>query len=179
MYHCGKREHHQEDWIDPRDPGDQTPGPRDGETAALPLSEGPCPSCTAFLDQLDGAAEHASEHLNLAVVAKAPLSRVLAFARERGWRRLRLLSCAHNTYNADYLAETADGVQRPMLTVFHRNGDEIRHVWSSELLYAPSEPGQEPRHVGTLEPLWNLFDLTPEGRPSDWVEQFGYAPTPR
>jgi len=163
----------------PRDPGDQTPGPRDGETAALPLSEGPCPSCTAFLDQLDGAAEHASEHLNLAVVAKAPLSRVLAFARERGWRRLRLLSCAHNTYNADYLAETADGVQRPMLTVFHRNGDEIRHVWSSELLYAPSEPGQEPRHVGTLEPLWNLFDLTPEGRPSDWVEQFGYAPTPR
>lgn len=163
----------------PRDPGDLTPGPRDGETAALPLSEGPCPSCTALLDQLDGAAEHATEHLNLAVVAKAPLSRVRAFARERGWRRLRLLSSAHSTYNADYLAETADGVQRPMLTVFHRNGDEIRHFWSSELLYAPSEAGQEPRHVGTLEPLWNLFDLTPEGRPVDWVEQFGYALRPR
>jgi predicted dithiol-disulfide oxidoreductase (DUF899 family) len=159
----------------PRDPGDDTPGPSDGETASLPLAEGPCPSCTALLDQLDGAAEHASQHVNLAVVAKAPLPRVLAFARERGWRRLRLLSSAGNTYNADYFAETPDGVQRPMLTVFHRDGDVIRHFWSSELLCAPSEPGQEPRHVGTLEPLWNLFDLTREGRPVGWVEQFGYA----
>jgi predicted dithiol-disulfide oxidoreductase (DUF899 family) len=162
----------------PRDPGDQTPGPAAGETAMLALAEGPCPSCAAFLDQLDGAAEHASQHVNLAVVAKAPLRRVLTFARERGWRRLRLLSSAHNSYNADYLAETPDGAQRPMLTVFHRDGDAIRHFWSSELLYAPSDPGQEPRHVGTLEPLWNLFDLTPEGRPADWAEQFSYAPGP-
>ena len=159
----------------PRDPRDQTPGPRDGETRLLPLAEGPCPSCTAFLDQLDGAAEHAGQHVNLAVVAKAPLTRVLAFARERGWRRLRVLSSAGNSYNADYFAETPDGVQRPMLTVFRRAGDTIRHFWSSELLDAPSDPGQEPRHVGTLEPLWNLFDLTPEGRPTDWVEQFSYA----
>jgi predicted dithiol-disulfide oxidoreductase (DUF899 family) len=158
----------------PRDPDDQTPGPRDGDTALLPLAEGPCPSCTALLDQLDGAAEHAGQHVNLAVVAKAPLARVLAFARERGWRRLRLLSSAGNTYNADYYAETADGVQRPILTVFHRDSDGIRHFWSSELLYAPSDPGQEPRHVGTLEPLWNLFDLTPEGRPAEWHEEFSY-----
>ncbi len=158
----------------PRDPDDQTPGPPAGETAHLPLAEGPCPSCTALLDQLDGAAEHAGQNLNLAVVAKAPLPRVLAFARERGWRRLRLLSSAGNTYNADYLAETRDGVQRPMLTVFHRDGDVIRHFWSSELLYAPMDARQEPRHVGTLEPLWNLFDLTPEGRPVGWVEQFSY-----
>ena len=159
----------------PRDPGDRTPGPREGETALLPLAEGPCPSCAAFLDQLDGAAEHARQHVNLAVIAKAPLPRILAFARERGWRRLRLLSSTHNTYNADYFAETPDGVQRPMLTVFHRDGDVIRHFWSSELLYAPPDPAQEPRHVGTLEPLWNLFDLTPEGRPVDWAEQFSYA----
>ena len=159
----------------PRDPEDQTPGPPVGETARLPLAQGPCPSCTAFLDQLDGAADHAAQHINLAVVAKAPLPRVLTFARERGWRRLRLLSSAANSYNADYLAETPDGRQRPMLTVFHRDGDVIRHFWSSELLYAPSDRGQEPRHVGTLEPLWNLFDLTPEGRPTDWVEQFSYG----
>jgi predicted dithiol-disulfide oxidoreductase (DUF899 family) len=159
----------------PRDPADQTPGPREGETARLPLAEGPCPSCVALLDQLDGAAEHASQHANLAVIAKAPLPRVLTFAREREWRRLRLLSSAGNTYNADYFAETPDGVQRPMLTVFHRDGDVIRHFWSSELLYAPSDPGQEPRHVGTLEPLWNLFDLTPDGRPQGWAEQFSYA----
>jgi predicted dithiol-disulfide oxidoreductase (DUF899 family) len=44
----------------------------------------------------------------------------------------------------------------------------------SELFYAPVDPGQEPRHVGTLEPLWNLFDLTREGRPATWHEQFSY-----
>ena len=159
----------------PRDPGDRRPGPVRGQTARLPLEEGPCPSCVALLDQLDGAAEHASQHLNLAVVAKAPLARLIAFGEERGWRQLRLLSSAANSYNRDYHAETAEGAQRPMLTVFHRDGETIRHFWSSELFYAPSEPGQEPRHVGTLEPLWNLFDLTPEGRPSDWDEQLSYS----
>src|SRR5689334_22181280 len=107
----------------PRDPDDDTPAPPNGETARLPLAEGPCPSCTALLDQLDGAAEHARQHLNFVVVAKAPLPRVLTFARERGWRRLRLLSSAGNTYNADYLAQTPDGAQLPMLTVFRRDGE--------------------------------------------------------
>ena len=158
----------------PRDPGDKRPGPPTGQTALLPLQEGPCPSCVALLDQLDGAAEHATLHVNLAVVAKSPLPRVVSFAEERGWRGLRLLSSAGNAYNRDYLAETARGAQRPMLNVFHREGETIRHFWGSELFYAPIDPGQDPRHVGTLEPLWNLFDLIPEGRPSDWDEQLSY-----
>jgi len=158
----------------PRDPGDDSPGPASGQTALLPLAEGPCPSCTAFLDQLDGAAEHASQQINLAVAAKTPIGRLLTFGAERGWRRLRLLSSAGTTYNRDYLAETPDGEQRPMLNVFHRDGDTIRHFWGSELFYAPEDPGQEPRHVGTLEPLWNLFDLIPEGRGTGWDEQLSY-----
>jgi predicted dithiol-disulfide oxidoreductase (DUF899 family) len=159
----------------PRDPGDERPGPASGQTALLKLAEGPCPSCVALLDQLDGAAEHATPLLNLAVVAKAPLPRVLTFAEERGWRRLRLLSSAGNTYNRDYLAETAEGAQRPMLNVFQRDSGVIRHFWGSELFYAPTDPGQDPRHVGTLEPVWNLLDLTPEGRPTDWDEQLSYS----
>jgi predicted dithiol-disulfide oxidoreductase (DUF899 family) len=157
----------------PRDPGDKRPGPSTGQTALLALEEGPCPSCVALLDQLDGAVEHATQHLNFAVVAKAPLPRVVTFAEERGWRGLQLLSSAGNAYNRDYLAETAEGAQRPMLNVFHRDGETIRHFWGSELFYAPTDPGQDPRHVGTLEPVWNLFDLTPEGRP-DWDEQLSY-----
>jgi predicted dithiol-disulfide oxidoreductase (DUF899 family) len=158
----------------PRDPGDTSPGPAIGKTALLPLAEGPCPSCTALLDQLDGAAEHARQHVNFAVVAKTTLPRLLTFADERGWRRLRLLSSAAITYNRDYHGETAQGVQRPMLNVFRRDPDAIRHFWGSELLYAPTDGDQEPRHVGTLEPLWNLFDLTPEGRPNNWWEQLSY-----
>jgi predicted dithiol-disulfide oxidoreductase (DUF899 family) len=157
----------------PRDPGDERPGPRTEETALLRVEESPCPSCVALLDQLDGVVEHASQHLNLVVVVKSPLRRILTFADERGWRRLRLLSSAGNTYNRDYHGETAEGHQRPILNVFHRDGDTVRHFWASELLYGPSDPGQDPRHVGTIEPLWNLFDLTPEGRP-DWDEQLSY-----
>jgi predicted dithiol-disulfide oxidoreductase (DUF899 family) len=158
----------------PRAPGDERPGPGEGQSALLPLSESPCPSCTAMLDQLEGAAEHVGQRVNLTAVAKAPLSHILTFAKERDWRRLRLLSSATNTYNRDYHAETAEGSQMPMLNVFRRDGDVIRHFWGSELLYAPPDPGQDPRHVGTIEPLWNLFDLTPEGRPLDWDEQLRY-----
>jgi predicted dithiol-disulfide oxidoreductase (DUF899 family) len=159
----------------PRDPGDTRPGPQAGQTALLPLAEGPCPSCVALLDQLEGAAEHVAPLVNFAVVAKAPAPRVLAFAEERGWRRLRLLSSAANTYKRDYLGETAERQQRPMLNVFHRDGETIRHFWSSELFYAPTDPDQDPRHVGTLEPVWNLLDLTPEGRPTVWDEQLRYS----
>jgi predicted dithiol-disulfide oxidoreductase (DUF899 family) len=158
----------------PRDPEDDRPGPAGGATALLPLLQGPCPSCAALLDQLDGAAEHVSQRVNQAVVSKAPLPHLLGFADDRGWRRLRLLSSSGNTYNRDYFGESQDGRQRPMLNVFHRDGDTIRHSWGSELLYAPAEAGQDPRHVGTIEPLWNLYDLTPEGRGTDWDEQLSY-----
>jgi predicted dithiol-disulfide oxidoreductase (DUF899 family) len=157
----------------PRDPGDDRPGPASGETARLPLEEGPCPSCVALLDQLDGAVEHVSERVAMAVVARAPLSRVLTFGRERGWRRLRLLSAAGNAYSRDYHGQTADGRSLPMLNVFHRDPGGIRHFWGSELFFAPTEPGQDTRHVGTLEPVWNLLDLVPEGR-GDWDEQLSY-----
>jgi predicted dithiol-disulfide oxidoreductase (DUF899 family) len=148
----------------PRDPNDDRPGPPDG----------PCASCTALLDQLEGVVDHATQLINFAVVAKSPLPPVLAVPRERGWRRLRLLSSADNTYNRDYRAETPEGHQRPMLNVFHRDGDTIRHFWGSELFYAPTDPDQDPRHVGTLEPFWNLLDLTREGRPVDFDEQISY-----
>jgi predicted dithiol-disulfide oxidoreductase (DUF899 family) len=159
----------------PRDPRDDRPGPSGGELASLPLAEGPCPSCVALIDQLEGAAAHAAQHVSLAIVAKAPPARLLPFGRERGWNRLALLSSARNTYNRDYRAEDGAGIQTPILNVFERDGDAIRHFWSSELFFAPAEPGQDPRHVGTIEPVWNLFDLTRHGRGRDWDEQIDYG----
>jgi predicted dithiol-disulfide oxidoreductase (DUF899 family) len=74
----------------------------------------------------------------------------------------------------DYLGKTTDGSRIPMLKVFHRDGETIRHFWGAEVTYAPADPGQDHRSVGTLEPLWNLFDLTAEGRPTNWDEQLSY-----
>ena len=63
----------------------------------------------------------------------------------------------------------------PMLNVFRRDGEVIRHFWGSELLYAPSEPGQDPRHTDSIDALWNLLDLAPEGRGTDWYPEFSYG----
>jgi predicted dithiol-disulfide oxidoreductase (DUF899 family) len=148
----------------PRYSGDSRPGPAEGETARLPLSETPCASCTSFLDSLDGAALHLTQRLNLAVVAKSGPDRIRAFAHERGWRHLRLLSSRENTYNRDYHAETPEGEQIPILNVFVRTGDHVRHTWASELMYAPRDEGTEARHIDSLWPIWNVLDLTPDGR---------------
>jgi predicted dithiol-disulfide oxidoreductase (DUF899 family) len=159
----------------PRDPGDDRPAPSHGATALLPRASGPCPSCVALLDQLDGAVTHVEQLANFVVIAKAPLEHLLDFAEERGWRHLRLLSAAGTTFKRDYHAETPEGDQRPMMTVFHRGPDGIRHFWSSESFYAPTDAEQDPRHVGLLEPFWNMLDLTPEGRPVLWDEQIDYG----
>jgi predicted dithiol-disulfide oxidoreductase (DUF899 family) len=119
----------------------------------------------AFLDQLDGAAMHVEQRANFVVIAKAPLDRLIAFAKERGWRNLRLFSAAGNSFKHDYHAETPEGYQMPMMTVFHRQGDKIRHFWSSEMLYAPTDSGQDPRHCGTLEPLWKSSTSRPRADP--------------
>lgn len=158
----------------PRHVSDPRPGPTQGETAKLPLTEGPCPSCTALIDQLDAAEPHVAAHANLVVVAKAPIERVVTFARERGWRNIRLLSSAHNSFARDYNGEV-DGQQMTMMNVFHRDGDIIRHFWGSELLDAPTDPHQDPRHLGTLDLSWNVFDLMPGGRGADWDEQLDYT----
>jgi predicted dithiol-disulfide oxidoreductase (DUF899 family) len=158
----------------PRHSGDQRPGPQHGESAKLPLAESPCPSCTAFIDELDGAEPHVAVHANLVVVAKAPIDRVATFGRERGWRNIRLLSSGGNSFARDYGGEV-DGQQMPMMNVFTREGDVIRHFWGSEMLYASTDPNQDPRHVGTIETAWNLFDLMPAGRGVDWQEQLDYT----
>jgi predicted dithiol-disulfide oxidoreductase (DUF899 family) len=139
-----------------------------------PRMERPCPSCTSILDSLDGAAPHLEQRVALAAVARSPGPRIRAFARSRGWGRLRLLSSAANDYNRDYGAETGDGSQLPMLNVFTRRDGELRHFWGSELLDAPREPGQEPRHVDSIWPIWNVLDATPEGRGRDWGPALEY-----
>jgi predicted dithiol-disulfide oxidoreductase (DUF899 family) len=157
----------------PRWSGDTRPGPA-GETGKLPLAETPCASCTSILDSLDGAAAHLDQRLNLVVVAKSDPQRIRTFARERGWRNLRLLSSQNNAYNRDYQAENAEGAQIPILNVFVRDGGELRHAWATELMFAPRDEGEDPRHVDFMWPLWNILDLTPEGRPS-WHPQLQYG----
>jgi predicted dithiol-disulfide oxidoreductase (DUF899 family) len=134
----------------------------------------PCPMCTSFLDSLDGAAPHIMQRANLAVVAKSPIARILEFTRARGWRNLRLLSSAANTYNRDYHGEASDGSQNPSLNVFTRRDGMIRHFFHTELMFAKPEKGQNQRHIDMAWPLWNILDFTPQGRGKDWYPSLQY-----
>lgn len=152
----------------PRNSRDERPGPRGGAFGKVPVEQGPCPSCTALIDMWDGTMPH-FEGLggNLAIVARAPIERVAAFARDKGWKHTRLISGAGNSFRRDYGGDDPDGEPVPIMTVFRRDPDGvIRLHWASELVFEPIDPGQDMRHLGTVEPLWTLFDLTPNGRPA-------------
>lgn len=136
--------------------------------------EGACPSCTSIIDAVDGEAPHILERINLAVAAKAPIAQFEAHARTRGWRNVRLLSSAPTTYNADYHTEGERG-QNPIATVFVRRGGMIHHFWSSELFFATNDPGQHPRHVDFMWPVWAVLDTTPEGRDPVWSPALAYG----
>ncbi len=137
-----------------------------------PDDEQPCPACTSLVDGFNGVAGHIKSRLNLAVAAKGSIERLAEFAGKRGWSGIRLLSSADNSYNRDYFAETADGSQIPAANIFVNKDGVIRHFYGAEMLYV-DRPGQHPRHVDRLWPIWNILDLTPEGR-GDWSPRLSY-----
>ncbi|MCV3206922.1 DUF899 family protein [Mesorhizobium sp. YC-39] len=160
----------------PRHPQETRDVATSGGTAKLARPDQPCPSCTALLDQFDGAVGHLeAAGFNFAVVGKTALENLLTLGSDRGWTNMRLISSAGNDFKRDYHAEAEDGAQLPLLSVFSRDADGIRHFWSSELDFAPAEPGQDPRGIGTCETLWNLMDFTPKGRAQAWQEQLQYG----
>jgi len=139
-----------------------------------PEMQAACPSCTSILDGLDGESQHVNQRASFVVIAKSPPARIFDYARARGWTDLRLLSSAKNRYNADYRGENTKGEQQPALNVFTRRNGKIFHTYCTELMFTPSDPGQDPRHVDLIWPLWQLLDVTPEGRGADWRPKLQY-----
>lgn len=137
-----------------------------------PQAKAPCVMCTSLLDGLDGQAQHISQRMGIAAVARSDAERLHAWKASRPWPHLRLLSSEANTYNTDYFAETPDGLQWPACNVFVRRDGRIHHWWGAEVLF-PEQEGQ-PRHIDMLWPLWNTLDLTPEGRGTDWYPRLSY-----
>lgn len=127
-----------------------------------PEMENPCPMCSSIIDGLNGNAPQITQRINLVIVARSPIERIIAFAKPRGWNRVRVLSSAKTTYNADYFGETAEGDQYPMGNVFVKRDGAIHHFWGTEMLYAKGDG--DPRHMDMMWPLWNVLDATPEGR---------------
>ncbi|WP_170404677.1 DUF899 family protein [Ruegeria arenilitoris] len=127
-----------------------------------PDAQAPCPMCSAFLDGLNGQVAHITQKIAFAVAAQNTPDKLSHLKAKMGWNDLPLYSALGTDYQRDYLAESEDGNQLPILNVFQRDQDGITHFWSSELFFEPSE--WHPRHVDAAWPLWNVLDFTPQGR---------------
>ncbi len=138
-----------------------------------PQRERPCPMCTGLLGSLDIPAVDLEQRVALAVIGRSPVARQLAFARERGWRNLIFYQCVADDFPTDYRGLAPDGSEWPALDVWKREDDKIYHFWAGES-GETADPGQDPHGAPDPMPLWNILDLTPEGRGTDWYPKLEY-----
>lgn len=140
-----------------------------------PQRERPCPMCTSLLSAWDGEARDVEQRVALAVVARSPIERLVAFKEERGWRSLKLYSDASGEFSRDYHALTPEGGDDAAFNVFTRRDGTVRHFWSGEMGFSTADPGQDPRGAPDLMPIWTILDSTPEGRGTDWYPKLEYG----
>jgi len=132
----------------------------------------PCPMCTMWIDGLNGVAHHLAQNLDFAIVAAADLPTLRKYARNRGWDRLRLLSAGTNTFKYDLGSEDREGEQDSTISVFTRDHDgTLRHFYSAHPSMAHDI---QQRGIDLLTPVYNVLDLTPQGR-GDWYAGLGYG----
>ena len=118
--------------------------------------------CTAWLDAWNGVAHHLSQNIDVAIVAAADPTTLRSFARSRGWDRLRLLSAGESTFKYDLGSEDAEGNQDSTISTFTRdNNGTLRHFYSVHPRLAADI---KQRGIDEWNPIWNILDLTPEGR---------------
>jgi predicted dithiol-disulfide oxidoreductase (DUF899 family) len=117
----------------------------------------PCPSCTSLMDGFDRAWYSVSQDAAFAAIAKAQPEKIDAWAKQRGWSQIPLLSGFESPFQADYKCQGEnDDMQMPVMLAFQKRDGTIFHFWATETMS---------NHVDTVWPYWNLLDFTPEGRP--------------
>jgi predicted dithiol-disulfide oxidoreductase (DUF899 family) len=130
----------------------------------------PCVMCSMWADGYSAVTPHVMQRASFALVAKAEISKLRGFARQRGWDHIRLLSSHDNTFNRDFGMENADGTQNPGLSVFTRTPDGA--VYHRYTIGAEFDEHNN-RGIDPYSPVWNLFDLMPQGR-GDWYPNHDY-----
>ena len=121
-----------------------------------------CPMCTAWIDAFNGVAHHVAQNVDLAIVAASDPATLRTFARERRWDGLRLLSAGESTFKYDLGSEDREGRQDSTISVFTRDAaGTLRHFYSGHPWLADEI---KERGIDELNPVWNMLDLTPQGR---------------
>jgi predicted dithiol-disulfide oxidoreductase (DUF899 family) len=133
-----------------------------------------CPMCTAWIDGYNGVAHHLAQNADFAIVAAADPATLRAYGRDRGWDKLRLLSAGDSTFKYDLGSEDKEGNQDSEISVFTRESDgTLRHFYSG---HPWLDPEIKERGIDELSPIWNILDLTPQGR-GKFYTSLDYGPT--
>ena len=129
-----------------------------------------CPSCSFWMDNLNGTQIHlAHRDVTLVAASRAPLDRLLAYRTRMDWS-VPWVSSAPSSFNVDFgvsfppgepgthatynFAPVADPAEEaPGFSAFARIGDAVFHTYSA---YA--------RGLETLNGAYHLLDLMPRGR---------------
>ena len=138
-----------------------------------PQRQRPCPMCTSWVGAMDHPAKDLAQRVGFAILGRSPVARQLAFARERGWRNLKFYAVGDD-FARDYRGLAADGGEWGALDVWVKRDGRIHHFWGEELGMETADPGQDPRGAPDPTPLWNILDLTPAGRGTDWYPKLDY-----
>ena len=139
-----------------------------------PQRERPCPMCTNWLGSVNGNAVDVKQRVALRILGRSPVERQKAFAAERGWRHLDFVQTIGDDYARDLGVLSEKGDESPALVVYRKDGDAVRFFYAAEMPLEAADPGQDPRIAPDIASLWNLLDLTPEGRGKDWYPKLSY-----
>ena len=139
-----------------------------------PQRKRPCPMCTSFLGSIDQPARNLTQRVALAVFGRSPVSRQLAFARERGWDHLKFYKVGDDFARA-YRGLNDKNEEWASLDVWARRDGKVFHTYGAEMTDETADPGEDPRGAPEIDPLWLLLDLTPGGRGADWYPKLEYA----
>jgi len=83
-----------------------------------------------------------------------------------------LLSAGASSFKFDLGSEDEDGGQTSAVSVFDRDATgAIFHTYTAHPQWSDTD---HQRGLDLLSPVWNLLDLTPQGR-GDWYASLTYA----
>ena len=134
-----------------------------------------CPSCSLTCDHVNAALPHlAARDVSLALVSRAPLSKIEPFRKRLGWR-FHWVSSFGTDFNADfgvfftpqemargkvnynYTTQPFPSEEAPGISVFHKNAaGDVFHTYST---YG--------RGIEPLIGAYMILDLVPKGRDED------------
>ena len=141
-----------------------------------------CMGCTGFVDALGDLSMLGERNTTFILVSRAPLHKLEAYKRKRGWDRAWVSSFG-SEFNYDYHVTLDESVapveynyatgdelrskiepasikgEHHGLSVFFKDGNDVFHTYSS---YA--------RGVENLTNSYALLDVTPYGRQEDWED---------